>query len=514
MDNVTVKQDFPDHIPSFSEVSDILKGNADKDTLQQTLFQSDGVEVTEYSSNNDGPTVYRLYKMRWIILITIVLVNVANAMIWITYSAIANIGAAYFDVSLTTTNMLGLVFYICYLVASIPSAFVIDRHGIKAGLLYGTVGTTLGAWLRYLAVVIPVSPHARYSITMVGHVLAGFAQPFILNLPTKFAATWFPEDGRAIANTLSTAANPVGIAVGSVLVPGLAKSADDLPIMLLVIAVFSALPLISMPFIRARPLTPACPPPPETEGTFLQGILKALRAPGFWALTVLFGGLVGIFSALTSLLNNIVIPYGYSDDDAGIFGAAAILAGLLGAGIISVYIDRTGNHKKVARAVLPFTMAAFISCIFAVRQNAFVACVVVFALIGATSFSLLPVGLELSVECTYPVPEASSTNILWMAGQFVALVAQLIMNVLRDEKGDPSNSWKPPGNMLSALILVAVITSVCSSTFLLFYRAPMRRRDAERMHRLQERTISFDQPSVKEHIASSASTNSNFEEKV
>ncbi|KAI8052134.1 major facilitator superfamily domain-containing protein, partial [Syncephalis plumigaleata] len=408
----------------------------------------------------DEQIVYRLYKIRWLILIVIVLVNVTNAMIWITYSSIANIGASYFNVSLTSTNMLNLIFYVCYIVVSIPSAFVIDRYGIKAGLLCGTIGNLAGGWLRYLAVVIPMSAHARYGVTMLGHVIAGIAQPFVLNIPTKFAATWFPENGRAIANMISTAANPVGIAVGSVVVPLMVKSEDDLPTMLLVVAGVATLPLLLAPFIRSCPPTPACPPPPATEDTFLQGVVKALRSPGFWALTWLFGSLVGAFSALTGLLNNIVIPYGYSDDDAGMFGAAAILAGLVGAGILGAYIDRTGNHTKVARIVLPFTAASFIGCIFAVRDNAYIVCIVVFALIGLTSFSLLPVALELSVECTYPVPEASSTSILWISGQSFALIIQLIMNLLRDDDGTPGNSWKPAGNMLNALILLAVVVFV------------------------------------------------------
>ncbi|RKP22296.1 major facilitator superfamily domain-containing protein [Syncephalis pseudoplumigaleata] len=466
------------------------------------------------NAHSSDQGAYRLYKRRWMILIAIVLVNVTNAMIWITYSSIATIGAAYFNVSLTATNMLNLVFYVCYIVASIPSAFVIDRHGIRAGLTCGIVGNLAGGWLRYLAAVIPMSAHARYGVTMLGHVVAGIAQPFALNIPTKFAATWFAEDGRAIVNTVTTAANPVGIALGSVLVPLMVKGEEDLPLMLVVVAAIASAPLLLVPCLRSRPPTPACPPPPASTDTFLRGVLEALRSPGFWALTVLFGSLVGAFSALTGLLNNIVIPYGYSDDDAGIFGAATILAGLIGAGMVGVYIDRTGKHKQVARIMLPFTAATFIGCIFAVREDAYVVCVVVFALVGLTSFSLLPVGLELSVECTYPVPEASSTNILWMAGQLFALVIQLIMNVLRDDDGTPGNSWKPAGNMLHALILLAVVVFVCAAVFLAFYRAPMRRREAERLYHMRERASSSpERAHMKESIRVTSAADDGYERK-
>ncbi|RKP04757.1 major facilitator superfamily domain-containing protein, partial [Thamnocephalis sphaerospora] len=402
---------------------------------------------------------YRLYRMRWAILLTIMLLNIANSMIWITYSAIAQTGSSYFQMSLTATNMLNLVFYICYLVSSVPSAFVIDRHGIRAALACGAVGTVLGAWLRYLAVVIPMAPHASYAVTMVGHILAGLSQPFILNLPTKFAATWFPEDGRAIANMVSTASNPIGIALGSVLVPALAPNADGLPTMLVVIAAIATVAALPIFWVRATPPTPACPPPPPSEHSFLQGVRVALSMPGFWALVILFGGMVGVFSALTGLLNNIVIPYGYSEDDAGIFGAVTILAGLVGAAIVSVFIDKTAKHKPTVRATLPFTMATFIGLIFAVRSDSFEVIIVLMAMVGLFCFSLLPVGLELSVECTYPVPEASSTGLLWMAGQAIALVTQLVMNVLRDDEGADhgQDPLLPPGNMRNALILLAAL---------------------------------------------------------
>ena len=37
-------------------------------------------------------------------------------------------------------------------------------------------------------------------------------------------------------------------------------------------------------------------------------------------------------------------------------------------------------------------------------------------LFGFFSFALMPVCLEVGVECTYPVAEATSAGLLWMAG--------------------------------------------------------------------------------------------------
>lgn len=41
---------------------------------------------------------------------------------------------------------------------------------------------------------------------------------------------------------------------------------------------------------------------------------------------------------------------------------------------------------------------------------------VIFTLYGFTALGVLPVFLELGVECTYPVDEATSSGIQWMFG--------------------------------------------------------------------------------------------------
>ena len=42
-----------------------------------------------------------------------------------------------------------------------------------------------------------------------------------------------------------------------------------------------------------------------------------------------------------------------------------------------------------------------------------------FGLFGFFAFALMPVCLEVGVECTYPVAEATSAGLQWMAGYAV-----------------------------------------------------------------------------------------------
>jgi hypothetical protein len=52
-----------------------------------------------------------------------------------------------------------------------------------------------------------------FSVVMVGQILTGLAQPFVLAAPTRYSDMWFTEDGRIGATALASLANPFGAAV-------------------------------------------------------------------------------------------------------------------------------------------------------------------------------------------------------------------------------------------------------------------------------------------------------------
>jgi sugar phosphate permease len=65
-----------------------------------------------------------------------------------------------------------------------------------------------------------------------------------------------------------------------------------------------------------------------------------------------FAVFVGIFNAMSTLLNQIVTPYGYSDDDAGFMGVAMIIGGLIGAIAMAIFVDKTKLHKIAIKTSL------------------------------------------------------------------------------------------------------------------------------------------------------------------
>ncbi|KAL2132920.1 hypothetical protein VTI74DRAFT_3141 [Chaetomium olivicolor] len=178
----------------------------------------------------------------------------------------------------------------------------------------------------------------------------------------------------------------------------------------------------------------------------------------FWLLFVPFAVYVGLFNSVSSLLNQILLPHGYSDEEAGIAGALLIVVGLVAAAVISPIIDRTKSYLLAVRAMIPLIGICYLIFIWmpATREGGGVAGpYVVMAVLGAASFSLLPVVVEYLVELTHPISPAVTSTLAWSGGQVLGGIFIVISGALK--AGADGN---PPGDMKNALVFSAVMALV------------------------------------------------------
>ena len=111
----------------------------------------------------------------------------------------------------------------------------------------------------------------------------------------------------------------------------------------------------------------------------------------------------------------------------------------------------------------------------------------ILAILGAASFSLVPVVLEYLIEITHPVsPEVTST-IGWSGGQLFGGIFIVISGALRasgvsDGTAD-NGTARPPGNMYNALIFQTVMALVVVPLPLAL--GCCGRRDGVRMRRVE-----------------------------
>ena len=173
---------------------------------------------------------------------------------------------------------------------------------------------------------------------------------------------------------------------------------------------------------------------------------------------------VALFNSISSLINQILSPYSFSETEAGIAGALLIVVGLVTAAVTSPIIDKTKSYLIAIKINVPIIAICYLAFTWAPGTRSIGAVYAILSILGAASFSLVPVVLEYLIEITHPVsPEVTST-ICWTGGQLIGGIFIVVSDALRDpgvSDGTADNGTKrPPGNMYRALIFQTVMALV------------------------------------------------------
>ncbi|XP_072260660.1 solute carrier family 49 member A3 [Pyxicephalus adspersus] len=432
---------------------------------------------------------YKVYKKRWYFLAVVCLINASNAMIWITFAPVADLSASYFNCSLDTVNYLSLV----YLIVSIPIGFVaswfLDTLGLKYAVLLSSWLNMLGSIIRCLSMVPFMNNKQSPLIYLfVGQSLCAVAQPLILFVPTKLAAVWFSEHQRATANMIASMSNPFGIFLANLLSPIIASEVQYVP---LVVGVYG-IPAVLACILATAGISDKAPPTPpsasaihSTSEPFFTGLKQLLKNKAYIILMICFGAGMGIFTAFSSFLEQILCFRGYPNYISGICGALFIFAGGFGALICGLYVDRTKKFTEVVKIFFAFTALLFTAfAVISNLRNQAVLLAIVCSLLGFFGFGQYPITMELAVECSYPVGEGSSTGLAFISGQVQGLIFMVMFQMLAKPYAAPPLSacgvnqieiydWSIP------TLVMAGVCSIGACILIIFFHTVYKRLAAE-----------------------------------
>jgi FLVCR family MFS transporter 7 len=170
-----------------------------------------------------------------------------------------------------------------------------------------------------------------------------------------------------------------------------------------------------------------------------------------------FAVYVGFFNSISSLLNQILSPYSFSETEAGIAGGLLIVVGLVASAITSPIIDRTHKYLLAIKVLVPVIGACYLAFIWAPQTRSLADVYAILSILGAASFGLMPVVLEYLCELTHPVsPEVTST-ICWCGGQLLGGIFIVVSDALRDTNEE---GGRPKGDMTKALWFQAILALV------------------------------------------------------
>lgn len=389
-------------------------------------------------------TNFKVYGYRWVVLLAFMFVVAINQLLWITFAPITTDAARFYGVSNLSIGLLSMSFMIVYIIVSIPASWVIDTYGIRVAVGIGAVLTGIFGLLRGLVA-------ENYLLVLISQIVIAIGQPFILNAITTVVARWFPIKERATASGLGSLAMYVGIFLGLVLTPYLTIH-YGISRMLVIYGVISLMPVITFfLFAKERPATPPCPPELEVRSLVFDGLKDALRNKYFLLLLAIFFVGLGTFNAVTTWIEDLLRPRGFSITQAGITGGLMIAGGIIGALIIPTLSDRY-------RRRVPFIILAILGAILGLGgvtyATSYALLLVSAFLLGFFLLSAGPIGFQYGAEITHPTPEGTSNGLLLLMGQISGILFIIGMDAF---KSPITGSMTLSLNMLIALMVLSLL---------------------------------------------------------
>jgi MFS family permease len=385
---------------------------------------------------------YKLYGYRWVVLIVFMLINLIMQTLWITYAPVTGPAAEYYGVGDLQIGLLSMAFMIAFIPLSIPVSWVIDTYGFRLAVSIGAILMGVFGVVRGLA-------GTNYTLVLGSTIGIAIAQPFLLNAWTTIPAKWFAFEERATTVGLITLANLIGTALGLVLTPILIESMSIASVQLMYGSVAAVTAVLFVVLARETPPTPPFAPGQEVRALMLDGLKHALTVRPFWFdLAISFIG-IGIFNGVTTWIEAMIRPRGFTPTDAGTLGALMIVGGVIGAVVIPALSDKQRMRQRYLYVAFMGAIPGMIGLTFATSAwllftSAFV--------MGFFLVSAMPIGMQYAAEITHPTPEGTSNGLMQLTGQG-AVVFVYIMEALKTSAG----SFTPALLLAIGLLVVSVL---------------------------------------------------------
>ncbi|ETL88509.1 hypothetical protein L917_12414 [Phytophthora nicotianae] len=361
-----------------------------------------------------------------------------NQAICYSYAPIDSIVEARWQERLHSEHLI-TIYFVSYIPCSFIGSWIMDKFGLRFGVLLGGFLQAGGASLRYFACSFDGTQEPY--VTVLGQLLASFAMPFVVNSPAVLSANWFPSSMRATATSVAINANAMGTAIVYLTAPFVVLSSDEVPFYNFCMAVLAG----------------------EDDYDWSQWA-NAFSHSGFWHTVVAFSTAECVLNAICALLTKFLSITNFTTTQIGIFGAVFIISSLVGSQIISREVDKMRSHKAalqlclllVALGIALFRLAPKIEIHFTLLSLLF---------LGFVLGPVQPIALELGVECAFPTSAATVAALQQLCGNFLsALTVPALSTLLRTHlsaTGDETYIYYSPEWILVLMTTTTFIVICC-----------------------------------------------------
>jgi MFS family permease len=394
----------------------------------------------------------KVYRARWLVLAVFAIMTSLTQVLWLTFAPITGPAAAFYGRSDLLIGLLSMVFMIVYIVLAVPAAWAIDTWGFKAAAGFGAVLSAVFALLRGLFA-------SSYPVVLASQIGIAAGQPFVIGAITKVAARWFPVRERATAAGLGTLALYVGPLAAMLLSPYLFVRSGMKGLLLIDGLAMAAAAVLFLAVAREHPPTP---PGRDERVLMYDGLKSMIRQRDFLILLAIFFIGLGLFNSVSTWVEDIVRPRGFTIGQAGTLGALMLAGGIVGAIAIPILSDRVRRRK-------PFIVLALVGLLPGLFGMTFATAAGPLFLSGfVLGFFLLsagPIAFQYGAEITCPAPEGTSNSLLILMGQVSGILFIIGLDALKD---------RTTGSMTTPLVILAALIALAAGLALALRESPIR----------------------------------------
>jgi MFS family permease len=219
---------------------------------------------------------------------------------------------------------------------------------------------------------------------------------------------------------------------------------------------------------REHPPTPACPPGQEERALVFDGLKQILRKKDFILLMVIFFIGLGVFNSVTTWIEDILRPRGFSITQAGVTGGLMVIGGVVGAVVLPTLSDHFRRRVPFILLTLAASILGLVGVTYALGYPLLLAAAFT---MGFFLLSAGPIGFQYGAEIAYPAPEGTSNGLLLLMGQISGILFIIGMDSF---KNPATGSMTVPLLVLIGLMLAGLLlaTQLKESPLLVVKQAP------------------------------------------
>jgi MFS family permease len=166
-------------------------------------------------------------------------------------------------------------------------------------------------------------------------------------------------------------------------------------------------------------------------------------------LAIFFIGL-GLFNGVSTWVEDIIRPRGFTISQAGALGALMLAGGIAGAVVIPLFSDKSRRRKPFVVLALVGLLPGLIGMTYAATAGLLYLSGFVF---GFFLLSAGPIAFQYGAEIAHPAPEGTSNSLLILMGQVSGIAFIMAMDAMKNKS---TGSMTTPLLALAALVVFAV----------------------------------------------------------